>query len=471
MRCTAGGEKYIIGGMFFKFARDWAGLYGGDSFAAKAASLELTNLRQFLRLARGAAAGRLSLPLTLLADYGGYRIVASALLPISGAQTLVYGSAGEWCGIGAGRSLNACCSYFSLLVLELTPQSPSADAGATVHDDDSEAARRMAAAATAINVKPHVVGNGAGAKLMHGPCDIEVHRGSDGRYYVVDAARLMPPEPPAGSLSAFLIHAASPGSAAGATEAKHGAAAPTTAQRQHMTAVDLSRDGAEAEIALVLSSAAALGAEAAANVGAPGAVSLLRVDIPGATLYIRADANPHRAAARRSPPGAAPRPHDFASMEAIFGRNAIAEAFLASTDQLGGGSGASAAVYGDALIVAGERGQHLFHCLRPELVRDWPVPLSSDAFTRFGRHDAETHNAEVLAATRALQQTRLPALSGYLCSNQRLPLSPRSLVEQVGGGAYKVQGVLVQQLGGEWRPCCCTREVPNSTLPRVVRCT
>jgi len=84
--------------MFFKFARDWAGLYGGDSFAAKAASLELTNLRQFLRLARGAAVGRLSLPLTLLADYGGYRIVASALLPISGAQTLVYGSAGEWHG-------------------------------------------------------------------------------------------------------------------------------------------------------------------------------------------------------------------------------------------------------------------------------------------------------------------------------------------------------------------------------------
>lgn len=321
----------------------------------------------------------------------------------------------------------------------------------------------MAAAATAINVKPHVVGNGAGAKLIHGPCDIEVHRGSDGRYYVVDAARLMPPEPPAGSLSAFLIHSASPGSALGVTEAKNGVAAPRGAppatQRQHMTAVDLSRDRAEAEIALVLSSAAALGAEAAANVG-PGAVSLLRVDIPGATLYIRADANPHRAAARpTSPPGVAPRPLDLASMEAIFGRNAIAEAFLASTEQLGGGAGASA-VYGDALIVAGERGQHLFHCLRPELVRDWPVPLSSDAFTRFGRHDAETHNAEVLAATRALQQTRLPALSGYLCSNQRLLLSPRSLVEQVRGG--EARGLHL-----EWVLATAHCHSP----PRIVRCT
>ena len=91
----AGGEKFIVDGIFFKFARDWACIYGGDAYTAKAASLELTNLRQFMSNQCGAVQSRLSLPLTLLADYGGYRIVASALLPISGARTLVYGSSGK----------------------------------------------------------------------------------------------------------------------------------------------------------------------------------------------------------------------------------------------------------------------------------------------------------------------------------------------------------------------------------------
>jgi hypothetical protein len=37
----SGGEKYIACGIFFKVARDWVGLYGGDSFACKAAEHEL----------------------------------------------------------------------------------------------------------------------------------------------------------------------------------------------------------------------------------------------------------------------------------------------------------------------------------------------------------------------------------------------------------------------------------------------
>ena len=32
---VAGGEKYIEEGIFFKFAKDSLGLYGGDEFAAK----------------------------------------------------------------------------------------------------------------------------------------------------------------------------------------------------------------------------------------------------------------------------------------------------------------------------------------------------------------------------------------------------------------------------------------------------
>ena len=33
---VAGGQKYLEGGVFFKFARDAFGLYGGDEFSMKA---------------------------------------------------------------------------------------------------------------------------------------------------------------------------------------------------------------------------------------------------------------------------------------------------------------------------------------------------------------------------------------------------------------------------------------------------
>jgi hypothetical protein len=41
------------------------------------------------------------------------------------------------------------------------------------------------------------------------------------------------------------------------------------------------------------------------------------------------------------------------------------------------------------------RGHQLFNLLRPELVRASPLPLSPDAFSWFGRHNAAVHNSEV----------------------------------------------------------------------------
>ena len=53
----------------------------------------------------------------------------------------------------------------------------------------------MAEVGAALNLKEHVVGQTqAVQKTLFGPCDIEGHRGRDGRYYVVDLARLFPPE-------------------------------------------------------------------------------------------------------------------------------------------------------------------------------------------------------------------------------------------------------------------------------------
>jgi hypothetical protein len=361
-------------------------------FAAKAASLELTNLREFLRLRRN---GGLCLPLTLLVDYGGYRVVASCLLPIS-ASTLVYGSA---------------------------------DAGRTVHLDDATAAALMAAAGAALNIKPHVVGQG---QVICGPADIEVHRsagtaGGSPRYYVVDAARVLPPEAPPGSLSAFLVHADPPDSSPSPPPRGAKQAQPRrqdAAPKSRLTALDLSRENAEREIRTVLASMTTLGVDAVANVPLVGGdddagTAVVRIDVAGAAVYVRADANPHLAPDSSATHAELAATHerssvvtDLASLGLLFGRNTVAEAFVTPLGQDQRNRGFR--ILGDAVIVAGERGQHLYSCLRPELVRDSPNSLSSDAFTRFGLHDAEIHNNEVRAATKSLTVDRLPKLAKRL---------------------------------------------------------
>lgn len=46
-----------------------------------------------------------------------------------------------------------------------------------------------------LNLAKHWVGFGDKKRQIYGPTDIEGHRGRDGRYYLVDFARLFPPEP------------------------------------------------------------------------------------------------------------------------------------------------------------------------------------------------------------------------------------------------------------------------------------
>lgn len=49
-----------------------------------------------------------------------------------------------------------------------------------------------------LNLKPHQVleTSTKTLKTLYGPVDIEGHQGLDGRYYVVDTARLFPPATP-----------------------------------------------------------------------------------------------------------------------------------------------------------------------------------------------------------------------------------------------------------------------------------
>jgi hypothetical protein len=170
----AGGEKYIVQGCFFKFASDLKHLYGSDEFAMKSAAWELKGINAYKNL----SIPMLCSPLVRLIDYLGYRIIVSSLLPLpnssTGIQSLVYGS-GDQCQ--------------------------------TVHSDDPECNRLIAIAGERLNLKSHVVGSGSQSKSLYGPGDIEVHKGVDGRFYVIDAARVSPPEAPRMLIPSILLPA------------------------------------------------------------------------------------------------------------------------------------------------------------------------------------------------------------------------------------------------------------------------
>ena len=158
----AGGEKYICHSILFKFAVDqevnggW--MYGGsepsDEAAMKVASNELTGLIHCFKCeVKG-----LHLPLMTLIDYRGYRLSAFSVLPVD-KSTLVYGSD---------------------------------DGGKTVLNKTKLFASKMEQVANVLNLMGH---NVHGVRV-HGPADLEGHRGKDGRMYLLDFSRVFPPEAP-----------------------------------------------------------------------------------------------------------------------------------------------------------------------------------------------------------------------------------------------------------------------------------
>jgi hypothetical protein len=153
----AGGQKFIVQGILFKFAIDTSGLYGGDHHAMKAASHELKGLMNYFHC----GIKELHVPLMALIDYRGFRLMAISLLPLS-SSTICYGSA---------------------------------DAARTVHNSNLEMNDLMKRAGKLLFLKPHPVGSSE--TTIYGPGDIEGHQGKDGRLYLLDFARVAPPQPPA----------------------------------------------------------------------------------------------------------------------------------------------------------------------------------------------------------------------------------------------------------------------------------
>ena len=171
----AGGAKYVVGGIVFKFALDsiirltpstapslppselW--MYGGyagpsDAGAIKAAGLELLHFDHVI----AQQVHGISTPLVCLVDYQGYRLMAITVLPIS-SETLRYGSN---------------------------------DGGKVVHQDDPQVTAHMDKLFKIYHLKPHVIS--ASSVVLRGPGDIEGHVGHDNRLYLLDLARMMPPE-------------------------------------------------------------------------------------------------------------------------------------------------------------------------------------------------------------------------------------------------------------------------------------
>jgi hypothetical protein len=152
----AGGDKYIVLNILFKFALDTEGIYGNnDEAAMKAAGHELLGLMSYYNC----QIPGLSLPLMALINYRGFRLVALSLLPID-KTTLIYGSS------DGGQHVRATIPKFNLL---------------------------MEQAAAILNLKAHLVGMNSKA-ILHAAGDIEGHYGKDKRSYLVDFARVFPPQ-------------------------------------------------------------------------------------------------------------------------------------------------------------------------------------------------------------------------------------------------------------------------------------
>lgn len=158
---VAGGEKYLVEGIFFKFAIDAFGVYGGDDFAMKAAGHELNGLKAYHsinHLIKAPEGNGLHFPFMVLISYRGYRLIATPKLPL-GPGSLIYGSG---------------------------------DGGRTVYRSDEVMNDLMKQAARELNIKEHGTCITADPTrdedvvMLDAPTDIEGHRGGDGRYYVLD---------------------------------------------------------------------------------------------------------------------------------------------------------------------------------------------------------------------------------------------------------------------------------------------
>jgi len=146
----AGGVKYVVHNVVFKFAVDSRNLYGSDYAAAKVAGHELKGAMAYYNLGLD-----FCVPLMALLDHRGFRLFAVAKIPIN----------------------------------ETTLVSGTNDAGKHVHSSSEEFTVLLKEASEKLKLAPHVVLG----KTLYSVADLEGHIGTDGRFYLLDFARVLPP--------------------------------------------------------------------------------------------------------------------------------------------------------------------------------------------------------------------------------------------------------------------------------------
>lgn len=154
-----GGDKYRVGGVYFKFAVDRLRLFGDfEEGPRKVAGHELKSLVQVMEC----HVPDLRHPLLCIIDYLGFRVIAMSTLPIKGRESLVYGSM---------------------------------DGGKTVVVSP-ETLDKTKTLASCLNLKEHGLRNQPKEVRISTPADLELHKGSDGHIYALDFSRMFPPDIP-----------------------------------------------------------------------------------------------------------------------------------------------------------------------------------------------------------------------------------------------------------------------------------
>lgn len=160
-----GGQKFLVQGILFKFSSDDAGIFGpddADSISAKISGHELKGVAA----TNSFADNELICPLMALIDFKGFRLIAMTQLPIS-KETLCVGSS---------------------------------DGGQTIADKSERLKEKLERLATSLNLQGHWIGHkDCTPHFLHTPVDLEGHVHPDGRMFLCDFSRLMPPEYPVAS--------------------------------------------------------------------------------------------------------------------------------------------------------------------------------------------------------------------------------------------------------------------------------
>eukprot|EP00029_Vermamoeba_vermiformis_P008493 TRINITY_DN3992_c0_g1_i1.p1 TRINITY_DN3992_c0_g1~~TRINITY_DN3992_c0_g1_i1.p1 ORF type:complete len:924 (-),score=198.60 TRINITY_DN3992_c0_g1_i1:32-2803(-) len=247
-----GGQKYIVHNILFKFAVDYNGLFGNDYAAAKAAGNELRGLISYFNT----GISDLNVPLMALVDYRGFRLIAMSILPV-GEETIIYGSCDAGRNIHANddefnelmkvaaKKLNLKPHRCRVALRKNKPKTrmdsrthlrgPSSESRhssgdfrygtSPARDTNSNTSPLPSPKGNYYNANGEKYDNALtssqsssdadvyetpmlarsyssedefdeGTDFLYSPADLEGHKGRDGKFYLLDFSRVLPPETP-----------------------------------------------------------------------------------------------------------------------------------------------------------------------------------------------------------------------------------------------------------------------------------